>query len=311
MHGKHKIVVPKEKRYELLKEVHDILGHKKIYAIRMQLLERFWWPFLNQDVKWFVQTCHQCQVHQMRYHHIPPTVAAPASLFCKAHVDTMYMPHTSGYHDIIQARCSLSSHPEHWKLRKENGSTIGAFIFEEILCRWGALEEIVTDNGLAFAEALNWLAEQYRIHHICISLYNSQANRSVKRRHLDIREAIIKVCNGEERKWLTATHAVFWAERITTHKALGHSAYYIAHGVEPLLPLDLAEATYMVPPQSAMSTTELIALRAYQLQKRPEDLGTIRDRIIKAHFTFIHQFKKKYANTIHAYQFTPGNLVLV
>jgi hypothetical protein len=50
-HGKHKIVVPKEKRYELLKEV---LGHKKIYAVRMQLLERFWWPFLDQDVKWFV-----------------------------------------------------------------------------------------------------------------------------------------------------------------------------------------------------------------------------------------------------------------
>jgi hypothetical protein len=38
-HGKHKIVVPKEKRYELLKEVHDILGHKKIYAVQMQLLE--------------------------------------------------------------------------------------------------------------------------------------------------------------------------------------------------------------------------------------------------------------------------------
>jgi hypothetical protein len=33
MHGKHKIVVPKEKRYELSKEVHDISGHKKIYAM--------------------------------------------------------------------------------------------------------------------------------------------------------------------------------------------------------------------------------------------------------------------------------------
>jgi hypothetical protein len=41
-HRRHKIVVPKEKRYELLKEVHDILGHKTIYAMRMQLLERFW-----------------------------------------------------------------------------------------------------------------------------------------------------------------------------------------------------------------------------------------------------------------------------
>jgi hypothetical protein len=252
--------VPKEKRYELLKEVHDILGHKKIYAVHMQLLERFWWPFLNQDVKWFVQTCHQCQVRQMRYHHIPPTVAAPTSLFRKAHIDTMYMPHASGYRYIVQAHCSLSSYPEHRKLRKENGSTIGAFIFEEILCHWGALEEIVTDNGLAFIEALNWLAEQYEIHHIRILPYNSQVNRIVERLHLDVRKAIMKVCDGEERKWPTAMHAVFWAERITTHKALGHSAYYIAHGVEPLLPFDLAEATYMVPPQSAMSTTKLIAL---------------------------------------------------
>jgi hypothetical protein len=52
-HGRHKIVVPKEKRYEMLKEVHNILGHKKIYTVRMQLLECFWWPFLNQDVKWY------------------------------------------------------------------------------------------------------------------------------------------------------------------------------------------------------------------------------------------------------------------
>jgi hypothetical protein len=105
--------VPKEKRYELLKEVHDIVGHKKIYAIRMQLLEHFWWPFLDQDVKWFVQTCHQCQVHQMCYHHIPLTIAAPTSLFRKAHVDTMYMPRASGYRYIVQAHSLLSSYPEH------------------------------------------------------------------------------------------------------------------------------------------------------------------------------------------------------
>jgi hypothetical protein len=74
---KHKIVMPKEKRYELLKEVYNILGHKKIYAVLMQLLEQFWWPFLDQDIKWFIQTCHQCQVCQMCYHHILPTVTIP------------------------------------------------------------------------------------------------------------------------------------------------------------------------------------------------------------------------------------------
>jgi phosphoenolpyruvate-protein kinase (PTS system EI component) len=67
----------------------------------------------------------------------------------------------------------------------------------------------------------------------------------------------------------------------------------------------------MVPLQSAMSTTELIALRARQLQKRPEDLDTIQDRVIKARFTSIRQFKKKYANMICTYQFAPSDLVLV
>jgi hypothetical protein len=201
--------------------------------MQMQLLEQFWWPFLDQDIKWFVQTCHQYQVCQMCYHHILLTVTAPTSLFRKAHVDTMYMLHASGYRYIIPARCSLSSYPEHQKLCKENRSTISAFIFKEIICYWGALEEIITDNSPAFVEALNWLAEQYGIHHIRILLYNSQANRIVKCHHLDVREAIMKVHDGEARKWLTAMHAIFWAEQIMTHKALGHSAYYIAHRVEP------------------------------------------------------------------------------
>jgi hypothetical protein len=199
----------------------------------------------------------------MCYHHILPTVAAPTSFFRKAYVDTMYMPHASGYRYIVQAHCSLSSYPEHQKLHKENRSTIGAFIFKEILCHWGALEEIVTDNGPAIVEALNWLAEQYGIHHICISPYNSQVNGILKHHHLDVREVIVKVCDREERKRPTAMHTVFWAEHMTTHKALRHSAYYIVHRVEPLFPFDLAKATYMVPLQSAMSTTELIALRAH------------------------------------------------
>jgi hypothetical protein len=121
------------------------------------------------------------------------------------------------------------------------------FIFEELLCHWGVLEEIITDNGPAFVKALNWLAEQYGIHHIRISPYNSQVNGIVEHCHLDIREAIMNVCNREERKWLTAMHTVFWAEWITTHKAPRHSMYYIAHGIKPLLPFDLAKAMYMVP----------------------------------------------------------------
>jgi hypothetical protein len=65
-------------------------------------------------------------------------------------------------------------------LRKETGAAISTFIFKEILCQWGALQEIVTDNGKPFLEALNYLASRYGITHIRILAYNSQANGPVE-----------------------------------------------------------------------------------------------------------------------------------
>jgi len=234
------------------------------------------------------------------------------SLFRKAYVDTMFMPRAGGFRYIVQARCSLTSYPEFRMLWKETGSALGTFIFEEILCRWGALHEIVTDNGKPFLEALNWLAEKYGITHIRISPYNSQANGPVERRHLDVREAIMKSCGGAENKWYTVTHSVFWAERVTVQKRLGCSPYQMAHGVEPLMPFDISEVTYMAPPpDSAMSTTALIALRARQLQKRQEDLDNVKERVVKARFASAKDFEAKYANTIRNYEFEKGNLVIV
>ena len=85
----------------------------------------------------------------------------------------MYMPLSQGHKYIIQARDSLTRWPEWKALTHETGRTIGQFIFNEILCRWGRLEKIITDNGTLFVAALDWIAECYHIHHIRISAYNS------------------------------------------------------------------------------------------------------------------------------------------
>jgi hypothetical protein len=44
--------------------------------------------------------------------------------------------------------------PEWHALRTETGCTLGAFLFEEVLCQWVAAEEIVTNNGTAFVAVL-------------------------------------------------------------------------------------------------------------------------------------------------------------
>jgi hypothetical protein len=161
--GRHQLYVAPPLRLSLIRDTHDHLGHKGHYSTRRTLADRFWWPSLDSDVKWYVEMCHQCQLRQTTQTRLPPTVDSPAPLFRKVYIDTMFMPHASGFRYIVQARCSLTAWPEWCALRVETGRTLGSFIFEDILCRWGAVGEIVTDNGTTYVAALDWLSSRYGI----------------------------------------------------------------------------------------------------------------------------------------------------
>src|SRR5882672_8097340 len=91
----------------------------------LPILERFWWPILEEDVKWFVSTCHPCQNRQTCHLHLPPTIPDIPTLFWKVHIDTMLMPTVIKFRYLVQARCAMSSWPEWHPLRKENEKTLG------------------------------------------------------------------------------------------------------------------------------------------------------------------------------------------
>lgn len=222
------------------------------------------------------------------------------------------MPLASGFQYIVQARCSLTAWPEWRALHSETGHTLGSFIFEEILCRWGAIEEIITDNGTAYVAALDWLANKFGIHHIRISAYNSRANGIVERQHRTVRESLVKACENNISQWPTLAPHIFWADCVTTRKSTGHFPFYMAHSIEPILPFDLTLATFLVPDLcKPLSTTELLATRTRQLQQHQADLDEIHKRILKSHHTSTKQFEKQYQRTIQDNDFGPGCLVLV
>jgi hypothetical protein len=89
---------------------------------------------------------------------------------------------------------------------------IGMFIFEEILCHWGAIEGMVINNGMPYIAALDWLASKYNIHHIHISAYNSHANSIVEWQHHTINKSLLKTCKGDTSKWPTMASHIFWAD---------------------------------------------------------------------------------------------------
>jgi len=86
----------------------------------------------------------------------------------------------------------------------------------------------------------------------------------------------------------------------------------MAHGTHPILPFDVMEATFLIPKlDSPLPTQDLIAIRARQLQKHPEDLEMIKEQVLKSRHMSIAQFEKDNANLIIDYNFKEGALVPV
>ena len=93
---------------------------------------------------------------------------------------------------------------------------------------------------------------------------------------------------------------------------MGCSPYFAVTGTHPLLPLDIVEATYLLPPPDVpMSTTALIADRMIALQKQRTHLANLMTNVYTMHVKAAVCFKQQHSMTNTNYHFTLGDLVLI
>lgn len=106
--------------------------------------------------------------------------------------------------------------------------------------------------------------------------------------------------------------ATCWAERATVVKSMGCTPYFAAHGFECTLPVDIVEASYLMPPiENVMSTSHLIAWRLRMIQKQEDDLEALRLRVSDSRQESMRRSEETHKNTIQDYDFSPGTLVLM
>ena len=92
---------------------------------------------------------------------------------------------------------------------------------------------------------------------------------------------------------------------------MGCSPYFATTGTHPLLPLDIAEATYLLPPPDApLASTDLIAQHAVALQKRRSHLSALASNVYTAQIKATICFEQEHAATIVKYDFNLGDLVI-
>ena len=96
------------------------------------------------------------------------------------------------------------------------------------------------------------------------------------------------------------------------HKRMGCLPFFAATRVQLLLPFNILEANYLLPPPNfILSTTDLIAQWVVALQKWLMDLVQLCTRVHDACNWSMIQFEKKNAAKIRDFNFKCGNLILI
>lgn len=158
-------------------------------------------------------------------------------------------------------------------MRSLSSRAVADFLWEDVISRHGCFGKLIIDGGSENKEAVAELTRRYGIKRVVVSAYHPQANGMIERGHKPIVDALSKMSDGGSTNWVRNLPAVLWADRSTVRTSNGLTPYYISCGNEPVFPIELEIPTWRILPWDDVHTTsDLLAMRACQLQRRDEDL---------------------------------------
>lgn len=273
-----RVVFEEEERARILESLHEESGHRGREGTFAKIAERYWWPGLYEDVRTHVSTCRECQLRKAGRREEPLHTVTVSTLWERIGVDVVHMPETpDGYRYLVMAREYLSRWPEGLALKEATSDAIAAFLHTNIFCRYGVSRIMIVDGGPENKDAVEKLSDRFGMYRLQVVPYHPESNGLVERGHQPIVDALSKLteCSDEPAwKWKDHLNSILWADRTTVKRTTGYAPYRLLFGMDCVLPIEAEIMTWNTTHWGTVTDTEsLLAARARQLERRPEDLA--------------------------------------
>jgi hypothetical protein len=238
-------------------------------------------------------------------------------------VDVQKMPKSEGgYIGIIEAREGLTGWVEAAMIKSMKSEVWVKFIYENILCRYGVVGTIISDNGELNSKLGLEFAEKYGVQLIFTTTYHPQGNAPVERGHQPLRRSLERSVFGrvtdwlnfdkeaEKVKWPKYFHAALWADRVSVRRQLGYSPYYLLYGQQSVLPIELEAISWYISEWTyPMETEDLIRNRVRQIARRDLDMEKAVEKLKVAKENSKRYFDKN--RNLRVKEIREGDLVLL
>ncbi|XP_059658907.1 uncharacterized protein LOC132305251 [Cornus florida] len=169
-------------------------------------------------------------------------------------------------------------------LKYATGGAVAAFIQENIICRFGIPQCILTDNGTPFINhKVKQLLRQYNVQHKRSSPYYP------------------RTLEEKPSRWVEQLPLALWAYHTSTKRSTGQTLFSLVYGTEAVLPIDTA-----VPAAQLASRSVIPMSRDNEL----EALDEWREVALQLLQQYQYNIARAYNKHVQPRQFQPGQLIL-
>ncbi len=208
MYGNDRVVVPRHKRSEVLAQHHDspFKGHRGFETTILSIRKRYFWFCMTSQVLEYCRSCPKCQTFNYACLHNrapmkPIVVSRPWQLLG---IDFMGPLKTTsrGNSYIVLAVDHFTKYIEGAATPSFNALITANFVMSNIICRYGMVEQIFSDQGANF--------ESHLFKHLCVllgthkfhsSAYHPEGNGITERPNKTIKPNLAKYVNDGGDDW--------------------------------------------------------------------------------------------------------------
>ena len=232
----HQVLVPAQLRPKIISLAHDavLAGHLGTTKTINRILQHFYWPGLQSDVRIFCRSCSTCQFHSKTKPAKVPLVNLPVinEPFSRVALDIVGPLEKSarGNRFILVSIDLATKYPDAVPLKKIDSDTVAEAMLE-IYARVGLPQEILHDQGKNFmSSVMRKFNQLLRIKSINTTPYNPRCNGTCEAFNKVFKQMIRKVVNDEPQFWDKFLQPLLFAYREVPQCSTGFSPFELLFG---------------------------------------------------------------------------------
>jgi hypothetical protein len=234
----------------ILRECHDhpLLGHLGCNKTYDQIVNRYYWQGMYKDVKNWVQSCTDCAIKRADE---PTKNMSIMSIIANRPFEILGIdvvgPLTRTVRNnryILILTDYFTRWVEAYPIPKQDAKTIATIFLNEIICRHGAPEKVITDRGKAFmSEIIREIEDQMNIKGIQTTPYHPQTNGLTERVNRTLVELMSLYVSHHQTDWDIYLPFALFTYRVSVQEATKETPFYLMYGRDPILPIDIKMKT--------------------------------------------------------------------